>query len=293
MPLADIARPDPMRAILAGLRQASGAGQINRLGTEDTFYGQGNASPLDYELAAESNRTEQARNSRVLDQSAATFVDPRLQRDDPKAAAALQQSGAGIAAAMPEIEDGPLARLLNGARMAERTLPMTRGAERTEATLDANAEARNYSSPDQAGMRDAQRWDETLNAKNAANTFMNPVVRQGRMEARREAPQDAGLEALTAFVRGQGDNPYGGIKFQDIARMFGLQIPGSQMPTTAAAPGVAGTGPQPQASRGPTAAGGGGQTISRQRINAMAQAQGKDPDEVEQDLASQGFTITP
>lgn len=289
--LASVATYDPMRRIMAGLRQAATPGTINQLGDEN-FYGQGD--PLDIEIAEEARRTEQARGMRRLDQSAATFVDPRVERDDPVTAAKMRQSGAGLAQAMPEIEDGPLARLLNGARMGARTMPMVRGAERQEATLDANAEADNYSHPSQAGMRDNQRWNQTLDAKNAANTFMNPVVAQGRKELRREAPQDTGLEALGAFIRGQGDNPYAQVRIADIVKMFGLNLPGAaDGGAPATAPGVAGNGPQAQPSRGPTAAGGGGQVMSMARIRAKAQANGTDPEEVAEDLRSQGFTITP
>jgi hypothetical protein len=288
--LAGFSRPDPMRAIIAGLRRASQPGEINQLGSEMDFYGRGD--PLDMEIAEEARRTEHDRGMRRLDQSAATFVDPRLERDNPALAAKARLDGAGIAAAMPAIEDGPLAKMLNSARMTSRTMPMTRGVEREQATLDANAEAENYSHPAQAGMRDSQRWDKTLDAKAAANTFMNPVVRQGREAMRAEAPADAGLEALVDFIRQSGGNQYGGVNLQDIMTMFNVKGVNAPPPPPPRGQGPIGTGPQPQASRGPAVAPN-GQTMSMARIRAMAQAEGTDPDDVADDLRSQGFTITP
>ena len=286
--LAPYSRPDPMRAIIAGLRRASQPGTINQLGSEMDFYGRGD--PLDIELAEEQRRTEHDRAMRRLNQSAATFVDPRLERDNPALAAKARLEGASIAGVMPEVQEGPLNQLMNSARMTERTLPITRGAERQQATLDANAEAENYSNPAQAGLRNAKRWDQTLDAKNAANTFMNPIVRQGRMEMRKEAPQDAGLEALVDFIKQSGNNPYGGVQLRDILSLFGMKLPGAEAMGGGAPGPVAGGSAGAQPTRGPADP---AKTISMREIIASARTSGANPGVAAQNMRDKGYTITP
>lgn len=272
-----------MRRIIAGLRQSSQPGTINQLGDEMTFYGQGD--PLDIAIAEEQRRTERARADQRLALSDASFVDPRLERDDPLAAAKIRASGAQLATRTQPIADGPLTSILEGTQAAARVLPVARGAERTEDIADANAEALNYSSPAQAGMRDARRWDQTLDAKNAANTFMNPVVTQGRQVARAEGldPQTTGMEALLSWIKGQGQNPYPTFGPAELASLFGIKLPGvgafQEQPGTAAGPAAPGAAPS------------GGMVMSAQEVIDDAQRQGIDPKRYADELRAAGVII--
>lgn len=241
VPFAQIAQPDPMRRIIAGLRQSSQPGTINQqVGDEMSFYGQGD--PFDIAVAEEQRRTERARADQRLALSDASWVDPRLERDDPTQAAKIRQSGADLAARTTPIQDGPLAQLLEGSRGAARVMPMMRGAERVENIADANAEATNYGSAPQVGMRGIKRGEGLLDAQQAASTFMDPQVTTARRAGQQEQidaslaagrdPRTRGFEILGAYLAQLAGNPYPTAQvpgLTELAQLF--QIPTNGMPT--------------------------------------------------------------
>lgn len=284
-----MATSGPMRRIIAGMRQASEPGRVHEA-YEGTLYGQGD--PLDMDIAAEQQRIQQERGARQSMIDSLTFVDPRLQRDDPAAAAKLSISGNEAASRIPQIQDGPLTTLLNQGRMTARTLPMVRGAQRTEDIADANAVADNYSSTPQIAYRNAQRHDTRLGAQTAAETFMDPVVAGARQQGQKEQtaaalaegrdPLTQGYAALRQFLAGVGGNAFASQMGQmpqmgDLMRMF-------QLPNAGAAPVT------PPAS---AAAPSGGAVMTSQQVLDAAVRANKDPKSLADELRKEGVTITP
>jgi hypothetical protein len=289
--LGALGRPDPMRAIIAGLRQSATPGTINQVGSEQSFYGQGD--PLDIAIAEEQRRTERARADQRLALSDASWVDPRIERDDPTTAAKIRSVGSTLAAQTKPIEDGPLTAMLDGGRMVPRTLPMLRGAERTENTLDANAEANNFTNPAQVGMRQARRGETLQDAQQTAANFMDPAVSQARKTGVQEQtdaslavardPKAQGFDILKSYLAQLAGNPYptaGVPGLTDLAQLFGIDTNGVKV-----AGGEAPTAATPGADQS--------MTYTRQRVAQEAAARGIAPTAMENSLRARGYTIVP
>jgi hypothetical protein len=294
--LGSLANPDSalMRKIIGGMRQNARPDRIHEA-LDGTLYGQGD--PTSIAIAEEARNTERARGDRRLSQSAMTFVDPRLERDNPRAAGLQRIEGERQASAIPDIEDGPLAQLLNKGTLGVKMLPAYRGAKRTEDIADANAEAANYRSAPQQSMRDLKREEGVLDAQAGANAFMDPRVTQARGIQRKEKTTDAlaeatdptaqGFKALQVFLNGLGGGQYPP-DLSEIANMF--KLPGVTPPASRSGD-VGSPVPGTTMPVGADGAATGGKVMSRQQAIREAQEDGFDPEEYMDMLRQDGFTI--
>lgn len=285
---------DPMRRIVAGLRASAQPGTIQQRGHELDFYGQGD--PFDIAVAEEQRRTERARADQRQVMSDASWVDPRIERDDPTQAAKIRAAGAAIGERMRPIEDGPLTQLLNGSQGSARVLPMVRGAERVENIADANAEATNYGSAPQVAMRGVKRSEGLLDAQQAANTFMDPQVATARKAGQQEQtdaalaagrdPRTQGFDLLRAYLAQLAGNPYPSTEvpgFRELSKLLGIQMDESAVPQA-----DGGTRPVQGANIAP-----GAKSISRRQIAAEAAAEQVSPSDAEAAYRADGYVITP